>query len=40
MHMPFTVADYVDYYASEQHASNIGRMFRPDQAPLLSCDLR
>lgn len=35
LHMPFTVADYVDYYASEQHASNIGRMFRPDQAPLL-----
>ncbi|RAX48276.1 fumarylacetoacetase [Arthrobacter sp. AQ5-05] len=35
MHMPFTVADYVDYYASEHHASNIGKMFRPDQAPLL-----
>ncbi len=35
MHMPFTVADYVDYYASENHASNIGRMLRPDQAPLL-----
>ena len=35
LHMPFTVADYVDYYASEHHASNIGRMFRPDQEPLL-----
>ncbi len=35
LHMPFTVADYVDYYASEHHASNIGRMFRPDQDPLL-----
>ncbi|KRE38295.1 fumarylacetoacetase [Janibacter sp. Soil728] len=35
LHMPFTVADYVDYYASEHHASNIGKMFRPDQAPLL-----
>ncbi|WP_435198193.1 fumarylacetoacetase [Janibacter sp. GS2] len=35
VHMPFTVADYVDYYASEHHASNIGRMFRPDQEPLL-----
>lgn len=33
--MPFTVADYVDYYASEHHASNVGRIFRPDQAPLL-----
>ncbi|GAB3126867.1 fumarylacetoacetase [Tsukamurella serpentis] len=32
--MPFTPADYVDYYASEDHASNIGRMFRPDEAPL------
>lgn len=35
LHMPFTVADYVDGYASEHHASNIGRMFRPDQSPLL-----
>lgn len=35
LHLPFTVADYVDYYASEHHASNIGRMFRPDQDPLL-----
>lgn len=34
MHLPFTVADYVDFYASEQHATNIGRMFRPDQEPL------
>ncbi len=35
LHLPFTVADYVDYYASEHHASNIGKMFRPDQDPLL-----
>ncbi|WP_433796030.1 fumarylacetoacetase [Actinoplanes sp. CA-252034] len=34
MHLPFTVADYVDFYASEEHATNLGRMFRPDQAPL------
>jgi fumarylacetoacetase len=34
MHLPFTVADYVDFYASEDHATNLGRMFRPDQAPL------
>jgi len=34
LHLPFEVADYVDFYASEDHASNIGRMFRPDQAPL------
>lgn len=35
LHMPFTVGDYVDYYASEHHASNVGKIFRPDQAPLL-----
>jgi fumarylacetoacetase len=28
--MPFTVADYVDFYASEHHATNLGRIFRPD----------
>ncbi|SDW87728.1 fumarylacetoacetate hydrolase [Arthrobacter sp. cf158] len=32
--MPFTVADYVDFYASEHHATNVGRIFRPDQRPL------
>ncbi|TDL34017.1 fumarylacetoacetate hydrolase family protein [Arthrobacter nitrophenolicus] len=32
--MPFTVADYVDFYASEHHATNVGRIFRPNQAPL------
>ncbi len=26
----FTVADYVDFYASEHHATNAGRIFRPD----------
>ena len=35
MHMPFEVADYVDFYASEHHASNVGRIFRPDAAPLM-----
>jgi fumarylacetoacetase len=30
MHLPFTVADFVDFYASEQHATNVGRIFRPD----------
>jgi fumarylacetoacetase len=34
LHLPFEVGDYVDYYASEDHASNLGRMFRPDQAAL------
>jgi fumarylacetoacetase len=35
MHLPFEVADYVDFYASEQHATNLGRMFRPDGDALL-----
>jgi len=34
LHLPFTVADYVDFYASEAHATNVGRMFRPDSDPL------
>ncbi len=34
LHLPFEVADYVDFYASEHHASNVGRMFRPDAEPL------
>jgi fumarylacetoacetase len=35
LRLPFTVADYVDFYASEYHASNLGRIFRPDSEPLL-----
>ncbi len=34
MLLPFTVADYVDFYASEQHAINVGRIFRPGSEPL------
>ncbi|MET9217512.1 fumarylacetoacetase [Streptomyces sp. NPDC003300] len=34
MHLPFEVADYVDFYASEHHAANIGRIFRPGSEPL------
>src|SRR6266536_2459681 len=40
MHLPFTVADYVDFYASEQHASNVGRIFRPDAAEPLTANWR
>ena len=29
MQLPFEVADYVDFYASEHHATNVGRIFRP-----------
>ncbi len=32
--LPFTVGDYVDFYSSEDHATNIGRIFRPGQPPL------
>lgn len=35
LHLPIEVADYVDYYASEQHATNLGKIFRPDSAALL-----
>jgi fumarylacetoacetase len=33
--LPFEVADYVDFYSSLEHATNLGRMFRPDSDPLL-----
>ncbi|MDT0200724.1 fumarylacetoacetase [Nocardioides sp. AE5] len=35
MQMPVEVGDYVDFYASEHHASAVGTIFRPDQEPLL-----
>ncbi|MCL2533447.1 MAG: fumarylacetoacetase [Nocardiaceae bacterium] len=35
MHLPISVADYVDFYASENHATNLGRLFRPDSAALM-----
>jgi fumarylacetoacetase len=34
LHLPFEVADYVDFYSSLHHAANVGRMFRPDKEPL------
>jgi len=33
--LPFAVADYVDFYSSFEHASNLGRLFRPNAEPLL-----
>jgi fumarylacetoacetase len=33
--LPFRVADYVDFYSSLEHATNLGRLFRPDAEPLL-----
>jgi fumarylacetoacetase len=35
LELPFTVADYVDFYSSEHHATNVGRILRPGQEPLL-----
>ncbi|MGW4729897.1 fumarylacetoacetase [Streptomyces shenzhenensis] len=32
LHLPFEVADYVDFYSSEHHARNAGQIFRPDAA--------
>jgi fumarylacetoacetase len=34
LRLPFTVADYVDFYSCEQHASNVGRILRPGQPAL------
>jgi fumarylacetoacetase len=33
-HLPFEVADYVDFYSSLEHATNMSRLFRPDTDPL------
>jgi len=33
--LPIEVADYVDFYSSEHHAANVGRIFRPGQPELL-----
>ena len=33
--LPFTVGDYVDFYSSLEHATNLGHLFRPDAEPLL-----
>jgi fumarylacetoacetase len=34
LHLPFEVADYVDFFSSLEHASNMGRLFRPEAEPL------
>ena len=35
MHLPVKIGDYTDFYSSEQHAFNVGSMFRdPDNALL------
>ena len=34
-YLPFTVGDYVDLYSSLEHATNLGRILRPEGEPLL-----
>ncbi|MFO0828659.1 MAG: fumarylacetoacetase [Phycisphaerales bacterium] len=34
MHLPFEIGDYTDFYASLHHATNVGKMFRPNN-PLM-----
>jgi fumarylacetoacetase len=35
MHLPVDVGDYVDFYSSIEHATNLGRILRPNAEPLL-----
>jgi fumarylacetoacetase len=35
LQLPFEIADYVDFYSSLEHATNLGRLFRPGAEPLL-----
>jgi fumarylacetoacetase len=35
LHRPIEVADYIDFYSSLDHATNVGRIFRPAGLPLL-----
>jgi fumarylacetoacetase len=32
--LPVEIGDYVDFYSSLEHATNVGRIFRPDAEPL------
>lgn len=35
MLLPARIGDYTDFYSSREHATNLGKMFRPDSAALL-----
>ena len=35
MQLPVDIGDYTDFYSSKEHATNVGKMFRPDGEPLL-----
>eukprot|EP01128_Nolandella_sp_AFSM9_P004086 TRINITY_DN178_c0_g1_i5.p1 TRINITY_DN178_c0_g1~~TRINITY_DN178_c0_g1_i5.p1 ORF type:complete len:423 (+),score=118.00 TRINITY_DN178_c0_g1_i5:202-1470(+) len=32
--IPARIGDYTDFYSSREHATNLGKMFRPNEAPL------
>jgi 2-keto-4-pentenoate hydratase/2-oxohepta-3-ene-1,7-dioic acid hydratase in catechol pathway len=34
LHLPFEVGDYVDFNSSLEHATNLGRILRPDDEPV------
>lgn len=35
LHLPIRVGDFTDFYSSKAHATNVGRIFRPQQDPLI-----
>ena len=35
MLLPASIGDYTDFYAARAHATNVGKMFRPDGEPLM-----
>jgi fumarylacetoacetase len=35
LELPFVVGDYIDFYSSREHATNLGRLFRPGGEPLM-----
>lgn len=41
MHLPVEIGDYTDFYASKEHATNVGCMFRDPKNALNSnwCDM-
>lgn len=32
--LPAQIGDYTDFYSSKEHATNLGKMFRPTEEPL------
>ena len=35
MHLPFLIGDYTDFYASKEHVTNVGTMFRGKENGLM-----